>query len=237
MEAHVAFLLALLGEPGDGFSRLVYADWLDEQGGARGEFLRVQAAIARLGDDDPRLPALAGRERALFAAQRGAWLDLRERLAPHPEARRCLDERILGPAERDPVGFHCPACGGTDCSRWKATHPLLLHWVLNPGLAVNELVLGQRLPRTVYTCTACPRAHAPRQYTRCPVCRRFQPLAHWGETGGHWAGWFCPECGTAIPLLRNAVAGAAVGVGRLAARGVSSIARGLRFLGTGKKPE
>ena len=30
---------------------------------------------------------------------------------------------------------------------WKLPHPMLIHWVLNPGLAFNELILGQRVPK------------------------------------------------------------------------------------------
>ena len=30
---------------------------------------------------------------------------------------------------------------------WKS--PVMLHWVINPGLAFNELVLGQRAPKVV----------------------------------------------------------------------------------------
>ncbi len=30
---------------------------------------------------------------------------------------------------------------------WKLPHPMLLHWIINPGLAFNELILGQRIPK------------------------------------------------------------------------------------------
>lgn len=32
---------------------------------------------------------------------------------------------------------------------WALPHPIVLHWILNPGLAFNELVLGQRLPKVI----------------------------------------------------------------------------------------
>jgi uncharacterized protein (TIGR02996 family) len=43
------FLRAILANPADDAPRLVYADWLDDQGeSARAEFIRVQVAMARL---------------------------------------------------------------------------------------------------------------------------------------------------------------------------------------------
>lgn len=43
-----AFLAAIKSAPNDDLPRLVYADWLDEQGRPGGEFLRVDCDIARL---------------------------------------------------------------------------------------------------------------------------------------------------------------------------------------------
>lgn len=48
-----ALLQSIIDNPDDDFSRLVFADWLEENGQAdRAEFIRVQVAIAR-GDGDP----------------------------------------------------------------------------------------------------------------------------------------------------------------------------------------
>ncbi|WP_244213081.1 hypothetical protein [Idiomarina ramblicola] len=30
---------------------------------------------------------------------------------------------------------------------WRLPHPMLIHWVVNPGVAFNELALGQRIPK------------------------------------------------------------------------------------------
>jgi hypothetical protein len=30
---------------------------------------------------------------------------------------------------------------------WTWKNPLMLHWIINPGLAINELILGQRIPK------------------------------------------------------------------------------------------
>src|SRR5262249_41526497 len=61
-----AFLRAVLEDPDNDSTRLVYADWLEERGDMRGEFIRVQCALRRLARDDPgRLP-LRQREQALL---------------------------------------------------------------------------------------------------------------------------------------------------------------------------
>jgi uncharacterized protein (TIGR02996 family) len=58
MNQEEAFLQAVLETPDDDTPRLVYADWLDDHGDARGTFIRLQCEIARLPEDDPRRAAL-----------------------------------------------------------------------------------------------------------------------------------------------------------------------------------
>ncbi|OWK47505.1 TIGR02996 domain-containing protein [Fimbriiglobus ruber] len=48
MSDDAAFLAAIRSAPNDNMARLVYADWLDEQGRPGGEFLRVECEIADL---------------------------------------------------------------------------------------------------------------------------------------------------------------------------------------------
>src|SRR5260370_19777710 len=65
----IAFLRTIQEQPHDDAPRLVFADWLEEHGDtARAEFIRVQIDLAGLGNDDPRRPALAARERELLDA-------------------------------------------------------------------------------------------------------------------------------------------------------------------------
>jgi uncharacterized protein (TIGR02996 family) len=69
-----ALLRAILDAPEDDAPRLVYADWLDEQGdSARAAFMRVQIELARLSADDPDRSRLAQTERTLLGANRTAW--------------------------------------------------------------------------------------------------------------------------------------------------------------------
>ena len=68
------FLATILDRPAEDGPRLVYADWLEEQGDAdRAEFIRVQIELARLPDDDPRHDRLTDRETSLRERHGEAW--------------------------------------------------------------------------------------------------------------------------------------------------------------------
>src|SRR5262245_2431631 len=70
-----AFLDAILDNPEDDAPRLIYADWLDEQGdSARAEFIRLQCALARSPSNDRRRPGWREREEALLAEHGSVWL-------------------------------------------------------------------------------------------------------------------------------------------------------------------
>ena len=56
------FLQTVLENPADDGARLVYADWLEEQGDPRGEFIRVQIELAKLKPGDPNVERLTDRE-------------------------------------------------------------------------------------------------------------------------------------------------------------------------------
>ena len=65
-----AFLQAILEDPADDAPRLIYADWLEENGDAgRADFIRIQCELARLPEGDPRRPALGYQEQQLLWAQ------------------------------------------------------------------------------------------------------------------------------------------------------------------------
>lgn len=76
--SHAAFLGAIRAAPDDDTARLVYADYLDEQGGAanaaRAEFIRLQVRLAALDESDPARDALEDRENELLRANEAAWL-------------------------------------------------------------------------------------------------------------------------------------------------------------------
>src|SRR5262245_56818171 len=87
--------------PEDDGPRLVYADWLDERGDPRGEFIRVQCELARLPHGGPDRERLRVRESELLAAHRSEWeAPLRALGATNIAFRRGLPEAVtIGAAD------------------------------------------------------------------------------------------------------------------------------------------
>jgi uncharacterized protein (TIGR02996 family) len=69
-----AFLQDILAHPDDDAPRLIYADWLEEHDNPRGEFIRVQCALARLDEEDPRRWPLERRAEELLREHEKKWL-------------------------------------------------------------------------------------------------------------------------------------------------------------------
>jgi len=70
------FLRAISENPEDDVTRLVYADWLDEQGDPRGEFIRVECELGTLEEDTPRHKKLAQRKWELLEEYGKEWKGL-----------------------------------------------------------------------------------------------------------------------------------------------------------------
>ena len=130
-----AFLAAVANAPADDAPRLVYADWLDERGDPRGEFIRLQFEIARLAPRDARYAAARTRLRALRAGIDPAWAVAMGYPPRHLPLFAALSER-----RRD---------------RWRLVEEFVEVWhrPLAPGdgypepdLAAVERRLGVRLP-------------------------------------------------------------------------------------------
>ena len=101
--------------------------------------------------------------------------------------------------------YNCPKCGGTNFKRWELPHPVILHWILNPGLAFNEIALGQRLPKTQLICQDCDDSMMNRAYIPCPSCEAMHlGRLSTGKRGvGNWRGLGCPTCKEPIPCIWN----------------------------------
>lgn len=99
----------------------------------------------------------------------------------------------------------CPKCHSAYLKRTQLPNCSLLHWVLNPGLAVNELILGQRIPKLTFECRSCQLPYAERNFIPCPSCNTLHDSRVWtGRNGiGNWLGLICPTCSARIPCLWN----------------------------------
>ncbi len=94
MHDEQSWLRAILDQPDDDALRLVYSDWLEEQGDAgRAEFIRVQVALAGLDETHERRAALEVRERELLRDYGEAWAQSLRGLATQCEFRRGFLER------------------------------------------------------------------------------------------------------------------------------------------------
>jgi uncharacterized protein (TIGR02996 family) len=90
-----AFLQTIAENADDDLPRLIFADWLEERGDPRGEFIRVQCALARMPPDDPDRPQVEERERGLLGQYEHVWTDWLARLVDHWEFRRGFVERVV----------------------------------------------------------------------------------------------------------------------------------------------
>lgn len=73
------FLQEIIADPEDDTVRLIYADWLEDRGDPRGEFIRVQCELSELPEHDPRRTYLEAREWDLLQKHQSQWfLPLRQ---------------------------------------------------------------------------------------------------------------------------------------------------------------
>src|SRR5690242_9635328 len=105
-----AFLRAILEDSENDTPRLVYADWLEERGDPRGEFIRVQCRLARTAPGDERT-ALQQHERRLLERHQDEWLGpLRPLLSGWTFRRGFLDAMTVPAAVYlRPISFLRPA--------------------------------------------------------------------------------------------------------------------------------
>jgi uncharacterized protein (TIGR02996 family) len=102
MTDHNAFLQAILTDPEADTPRLVYADWLEEQGDPRGEFIRLQCELARLAEEFQEPPELVQREKELLALHGATWRQPLRKILGRAELpfSRGFVERLSLPAEK-----------------------------------------------------------------------------------------------------------------------------------------
>jgi uncharacterized protein (TIGR02996 family) len=94
------FLQEILANPDDDGPRLIFADWLEERGDPRGEFIRVQIALANLPEDDPGRGKLLLRQRKLWKAHEDQWFPLADKSYQYfSEMRRGFLEHIDIPVD------------------------------------------------------------------------------------------------------------------------------------------
>jgi uncharacterized protein (TIGR02996 family) len=109
----VALLLTLLDRPDEAAPRLIYADWLEEDGqNDLAEWLRLHAAVQRFSATDRRRKHHELRLRELFEAHRSDWVDVGGTLLTWGSAlllfRQRVAEAIAWCSERDSKVLRTP---------------------------------------------------------------------------------------------------------------------------------
>ena len=74
MDQDLSFLEAIREQPGSRANRLVYADWLQDQGDPRGEFIHLQDKASRLPESAASRLALEAEAHALLLQHEAEWL-------------------------------------------------------------------------------------------------------------------------------------------------------------------
>jgi uncharacterized protein (TIGR02996 family) len=101
MSDEAALLAAIIAHPDEDAPRLIYADWLQENGQPeRAEFIRVQTERERLTPNDPQYSPLARREVFLLGRHRRTWTATFDALLPEAALRfaRGFVEQVTTPA-------------------------------------------------------------------------------------------------------------------------------------------
>ncbi|HEY8661194.1 MAG TPA: hypothetical protein VIL78_19330 [Hanamia sp.] len=95
----------------------------------------------------------------------------------------------------------------TQYKKWTWKNPLMLHWIINPGLAFNELILGQRMPKIILIEKNPNKTLTEKSFIPCPHCGTVHSGLKWAPQNktafGNWFGLYCDNCEKIIPCLRN----------------------------------
>lgn len=103
MNDDVAFVDEIRRHPDDVVPRLIYADYLEETGNPRGEFIRIQCQVEELAAGDPQRAELFNRERELLDRHGDEWVSPLREFGVAGVTRDCLRRGLLERA-RMPAG-------------------------------------------------------------------------------------------------------------------------------------
>ncbi len=135
-----ALLRAVIADPDDDAPRLIYADWLDENGQCeRAEFIRIQIALHGMPVDDARRPELRRAERRLLRRNGDKWTDHWRPLIRHYSFRRGFVDTVICLADEF-------VSGGDNLL---SLAPIEYLWLLNPHFCSASLSRCPYLSRPI----------------------------------------------------------------------------------------
>lgn len=99
---------------------------------------------------------------------------------------------------------------------WAWWSPAVLHWIVNPALVINELVLGQTMPVRILIQRDGDEPFFRRVFIPCPHCGTLHRATKWSFHSKtmfkNWFGYYCDQCGGIIPVRRNLTSWLLLGV-------------------------
>lgn len=105
------------------------------------------------------------------------------------------------------IHFFYPAYDEEKFEAWSWQKLTFFVWFFNPGVVINELLLGQRMPRLTLIDKKSPKPLMERTYVPCPHCEVNHQQSIWSHKNGNafknWYGLYCPNCGEVIPCMMS----------------------------------
>lgn len=90
---------------------------------------------------------------------------------------------------------------------WNWKNPVVLHWIINPGLVINELILGQTIPKVMLIEREGKKPFYKRSFIPCPHCGELHSGLKYSAQNKtalkNWFGFYCDNCKAIIPVQRN----------------------------------
>ncbi|MFY0607014.1 MAG: hypothetical protein JXR10_09880 [Cyclobacteriaceae bacterium] len=94
---------------------------------------------------------------------------------------------------------------------WNKRSLSMIHFMLNPGMAFIELILGMRIPKIILIDKNSDEAFINRITYPCPHCETYHHGNTWSFPNKtifkNWFGLYCRICGKIIPCVRNWTSG------------------------------
>jgi len=90
---------------------------------------------------------------------------------------------------------------------WNWKSPIILHWIINPGVVVSDLFLGQTMPKVILIERFGNKPFYKRSIIPCPHCGELHPGVKYSAQNKtalkNWYGCYCDKCSEIIPVQRN----------------------------------
>ncbi len=216
MSDELAFVEEIRAHPEDDDRRLVYADYLEDEGDARGELIRTQIELQHLPVAAPQRVSLMRREDELLAAYGDQWLEPLRRLGAQGLSIRCFQRGLI---ERVRTSAHdfvknaqalCAAAPALHCVelREPASAAAQLNKMVWPtqltGLDLGAANVSEELVETLSNALWTPQL--------CELNLQFNQLGDRGASA--LATWNCP----ALRVLK-------LGMNNIGATGLTALCR------------